>query len=214
VPDPRTLRAARCTDALVPGGAGRGGEPKIVGNMIRLLAFVLPLGVHSFAVAAALGAARPAGLAMRLRVSLIFVVFEAGMPLLGLAAGGGLARVIGTTADYLAGAAVIGVGAWMLASGDDEDRAGRMPGVHGLAMIALGISISMDELAIGFSLGLVRLPVVPVIVAIAVQALAASQLGLALGAVVGERFRERAEQAAALALIVLGGYLIAERALG
>jgi manganese efflux pump family protein len=182
--------------------------------MIRLLAFVLPLGVDTFAVAAALGAARPAGIAMRLRVSLLFVIFEAGMPLVGLAAGSGLARVIGTTADYLAGAAVIGVGVWMLASGgDDEDRAGRLSGVRGLAWIALGISISTDELAIGFSLGLVRLPVVPVIVAIAVQTLVASQLGLALGAVVGERFRERAEQVAALALIALGGYLIAERAL-
>ncbi len=48
--------------------------------MIRLLAFVLPLGVDTFAVAAALGAARPAGIAMRLRVSLLFVIFEAGMP--------------------------------------------------------------------------------------------------------------------------------------
>ena len=182
--------------------------------MIRLLAFVLPLGVDSFAVAAALGAARPAGMAMRLRISLIFVIFEAGMPLIGLAAGGGLARVIGTTADYLAGAAVIGVGVWMLAGrDDDEDKAERLSGTHGLAVIALGVSISMDELAIGFSLGLVRLPVVPVIVASGGQALVASQLGLALGAVVGERFRERAEQAAALALIALGGYLIAERAL-
>ena len=182
--------------------------------MLRLLAFVLPLGLDSFAVAAALGAARPVGMAMRLRISLIFVVFEAGMPLLGLAAGSGLARVIGTTADYLAGAAVIGVGIWMLVSGDnDEDVAGRMSGAHGLAVIALGVSISMDELAIGFSLGLTRLPVVPVIVAIAVLALVASQLGLALGAAVGEHFRERAEQVAALALIALGGYLIAERAL-
>ena len=182
--------------------------------MIRLLAFVLPLGLDSFAVAAALGAARPAGITMRLRISLIFVIFEAGMPLLGLAAGSGLARVIGATADYLAGAAVIGVGVWMLVSGDDdEDVAGRMAGAHGLAVIALGVSISMDELAIGFSLGLTRLPVVPVIVAIAVLALVASQLGFALGALVGERFRERAEQVAAIALIALGGYLIAERAL-
>jgi manganese efflux pump family protein len=182
--------------------------------MIRLLAFVLPLGLDSFAVAAALGAARPAGAAMRVRVSVIFVIFEAGMPLLGIAAGGGLARVIGATADYLAGAAVIGVGIWMLASRDgDEDVAGRVTSAHGLAILALGVSISMDELAIGFSLGLVRLPVVPVIVAIAVQALLASQLGLALGALVGGRFRERAEQVAAVALIVLGGYLIAQRAL-
>lgn len=182
--------------------------------MIRLLAFVLPLGLDSFAVAAALGAARPPGFGQRLRVSAIFVVFEAGMPLIGLAAGRGLARVIGNWAGYLAGAAVVGTGIWMLAGKDeDEAAAGRMASTHGPAIVALGISISMDEFAIGFTLGLVRLPVVPVIVAIAVLALVASQAGLALGAVVGERFRERAGQVAAAALILLGCYLIAERAL-
>jgi putative Mn2+ efflux pump MntP len=64
-----------------------------------LLAFVLPLGVDSFAVAAALGAAGVTRAAERLRVSVTFVVFGAGMPLIGLAAGGGLARVIGGVAD-------------------------------------------------------------------------------------------------------------------
>jgi len=182
--------------------------------MIRLLAFVLPLGLDSFAVAGARGAARPAGFGQRLRISAIFVVFEAGMPLIGLALGNGLARVIGDWAGYLAGAAVIATGIWMLAGRDQgEAAASRLASTHGFAIVALGISISMDELAIGFTLGLARLPVVPVIVAIAVLALVASQLGLALGAVVGEHFRERAEQVAALTLILLGCYLIAERAL-
>jgi putative Mn2+ efflux pump MntP len=181
--------------------------------MLRLLAFVLPLGVDSFAVAAALGAAGLTGARERLRVSLIFVVFEAGMPLIGLAAGAGIARAVGDVADYLAGAAVIGLGIYLLAAGGDGDEraAGRLAGTHGLAMLTLGISISLDELAIGFSLGLVRLPAVPVIIAIAVQALVASQLGLALGHRISKRFTERAEQLAAVVLILLGGYLIIER---
>ena len=183
--------------------------------MLRLLAFVLPLGVDSFAVAAALGAAGLSGARERLRVSLIFVVFEAGMPLVGLAVGAGIARAVGDVADYLAGAAVIVLGIYMLVAGDEgeEQKAGRLTSTHGVAILALGISISLDELAIGFSLGLVRLPVVPVIIAIAVQALLASQLGLALGHRISERFRERAERLAAVALILLGGYLITERLL-
>jgi manganese efflux pump family protein len=80
-------------------------------------------------------------------------------------------------------------------------------------VVALGVSISLDELAIGFGLGLARLPAVTVIIAIGVLALAASQLGLALGMLVGERFRERAEQIAGVALILLGCYLIAQRAI-
>ena len=79
--------------------------------------------------------------------------------------------------------------------------------------VALGLSISLDELAIGFSIGLVRLPVAAVIVAIAVQALVAAQLGLALGARIGERWRDRAGQVAGIALILLGVYLVTEQAL-
>lgn len=182
--------------------------------MLRLLAFVLPLGVDSFAVAAALGAAGVTGVRDRLRVSLIFVAFEAGMPLVGVAAGGGLARAVGSVADYLAGAAVLALGIVMLVTGYDAEntRAERITGSHGLALIGLGLSISMDELAIGFSLGLLRLAVVPVVVAIAILALLVSQLGLALGARISERFTERAELAAAVALIALGIYLIVARA--
>ena len=183
--------------------------------MGRLLAFVLPLGVDSFAVAAALGAAGLTSWAERLRISAIFVLFEAGMPLIGVAAGGGLARVIGSVADYVAAAAVAGLGIFMLVHDEDseEQQAGLLSSTHGLAILALSISISLDEFAIGFSLGLVRLPVAPVIIAIAIVALAASQLGLALGSRISERFRERAEKLAAIALILLGAYLLAARAL-
>lgn len=178
--------------------------------MLKLLAFVLPLGLDSFAVAAAIGAVQKATPWRRVRISLVFVIFEGGMPLIGLALGSALARGIGQVADYLAAAAVIGVGAWMLLAGeeDEEEKAGRLASSRGLALLALGISISLDELAIGFSIGLTHLPTVAVIVAIALQALVAAQLGLTVGAKVGERWRERAEQVAGIALILLGAYLI------
>jgi putative Mn2+ efflux pump MntP len=135
------------------------------------------------------------------------------MPLIGMGLGAALARGIGQVADYLAGAAVIAIGAWMLlaADKDEEDTASRLTTSHGLALIALGISISLDELAIGFTIGLTHLPVIAVVVAIALQAFTAAQLGLALGARIGERWRERAEQAAGIALILLGVYLITEQ---
>ena len=94
---------------------------------------------------------------------------------------------------------------------DDEEKAGRLTGSHGLALIALGISISLDELAVGFTIGLARVPLTAVIVAIAVQAFLAAQLGLALGARMGERWRERAEQIAGIGLILLGAYLVTEQ---
>lgn len=181
--------------------------------MLKLLAFVLPLGLDSFAVAAAIGAALATTAWQRLRISMIFVLFEGGMPLIGLGLGSALARGIGVVADYLSAAVVIGIGAWMLLSGGqgEDAKASRVATSRGLALIGLGISISMDELAIGFSLGLTGLPVTIVIAAIALQAFVAAQLGLAIGAKIAERWRERAERIAGIALIALGVYLVAEQ---
>ena len=181
--------------------------------MLKLLAFVLPLGIDSFAVAAAIGAAQATTAWQRLRISLLFVVFEGGMPLIGLGLGVALAHGIGQIAGYVAAAAVIGIGGWMLFAGDEgeEDKAARITTSRGLALVGLGISISLDELAIGFSIGLSSLPAIAVIVAIALQAFIAAQLGLAAGAKIAERWRERAERLAGIALILLGVYLVVEQ---
>lgn len=181
--------------------------------MLKLLAFVLPLGLDSFAVAAAIGARQVTTVRQRLRISLVFVIFEGGMPLIGLGLGTALARGIGHVATYVAAAAVIVIGAWMLLDGDkdEEEKANRLATSRGLALIALGISISLDELAIGFTIGLTHLPITAVIAAIALQAFLATQLGLAIGARIGERWRERAERVAGTALILLGAYLIADQ---
>lgn len=50
---------------------------------------MLPLGLDSFAVAAAMGASQALTVWQRLRISLVFVIFEDGMPLIGLGLGAG-----------------------------------------------------------------------------------------------------------------------------
>ena len=94
---------------------------------------------------------------------------------------------------------------------DEDDKASRRTSSHGLALIGLGVSISLDELAIGFTIGLAHLLITAVIIAIALQAFIAAQLGLAIGARIGERWRERAGQAAGIALTLLGIYLVASQ---
>jgi putative Mn2+ efflux pump MntP len=132
--------------------------------------------------------------------------------LIGLAIGAPVARAIGSTADYVAGGVLVAVGAWMVFADEDEDEADEKLATVGVwSALALGIGISLDELAIGFTLGLARLPVVPVIVAIAVQALIASQLGFLLGARISETWRERAERVAGIVLAALGVFLIIQR---
>jgi putative Mn2+ efflux pump MntP len=137
------------------------------------------------------------------------------MPLVGLALGAPLGHAIGDVADYVAIGILIAFGLYTLFSDEAEEEAkvSELSTSSGLAMIALGLSVSLDELAIGFTLGLLRVPVLPVLIAIAAQAFVMSQLGLRVGARLGERVREGAERLAGIALTAVGAFLLAEKLL-
>ena len=182
--------------------------------MLRVAALVLPLCLDTFAIAAAVGLNR-LPLAERLRLGAVFAVFEGGMPLVGLGVGLILADRLAGVADYVAAAILVLAGVLML-RGDEEREERRARGLltaRGLALLGLGLSVSMDELAIGFTMGLLRLPIALVVALIAAQAFAVSQLGLALGARVGERVREGAERLAGVVLIALAVALLAAHVL-
>ena len=182
--------------------------------MARVVALVLPLSLDTFAIAAALGMTRITGV-QRIRFGLLFAGFEGGMPVVGLLIGAGLGRVIGDWSEYVAIAALAGLGAYMLfARDDDDERVRALVRSRGVAVIGLGLSVSLDELAIGFSLGLLSVPIVPAIVLIAAQAFVVSQIGFALGGRVGEATREGAERLAGAVLIVIAGALLVARILG
>jgi putative Mn2+ efflux pump MntP len=182
----------------------------------KLIALVVPLGVDTFAVAAALGVIGIAP-SRRLRISALFTAFEGGMPLIGVALGAPLGRAIGQTADYVAIAVLLAFGLYTLLAHGEEQEEEKLAGLaqaRGPAMLLLGLSISLDELAIGFTLGLLRLPVGLVIALIAVQAFAVTQLGLRLGSRLSERLREAAERVAGLALAALGVALLVGKLIG
>jgi putative Mn2+ efflux pump MntP len=139
---------------------------------------------------------------------LLFAGFEAAMPLIGLGLGVPLGHAIGQAADFIAAGIVTALGVYLLVAEEDDERLIDMTRRGPLAAIALGVSISLDELAIGFSAGLLRLPVVPMVIVIAVQAFAVTQVGVRLGGSLGRRWREATERVAGIALIALGVILL------
>jgi putative Mn2+ efflux pump MntP len=186
-----------------------------MGNIVSLLLFVLPLSLDTFAIAAAVGASRPPGQA-RWRISAIFAIFEGGMPLVGLALGASLGHTVGSAADYLSGGLLVALGSYLWWA-DDEDaddevaKARRLANARGLALVGLALSISLDELAIGFSLGLGGGLAIPTTVTvIAIQTLVVSQLALSFGVRISEHVRERIERCTGPVLVILGSYLLAE----
>ena len=179
--------------------------------MLKLILLVIPLGLDTFAVSAALGAS--GARIGRWRLSLLFASFEMAMPLVGLLLGRGLGAVLGEAADYVAIGALALLGIWLIVDEDGEANvADRLSGARGaLPLFLLGLSISMDELAIGFTIGLLGLTIWLAIVLIGAQAVLVTQLGLRLGTRLSEALREGAERLAGVALLGLAAFLLVEK---
>ncbi|MEP6909934.1 MAG: manganese efflux pump [Actinomycetota bacterium] len=180
--------------------------------MLKLLLFVVPLGFDTFAVSAALGL-RGLPKRDRLKAALLMSSFEMAMPIVGLLLGHGVGNVIGGVADYVAAAALLALGVWMLVADEEDEgeKVGSLSGLGGVALIGLGISISLDELAMGFTIGLLHLSIILAVILIGAQAFVVAQLGLRLGARLGSGAREWAERLAGVALVGLGVLILVEK---
>ena len=136
------------------------------------------------------------------------------MPLIGLTVGRPLGNTIGDAGDYAAIVLLAALAIYALLPIGEHERVVTMAQRSGPAIIALGLSVSLDELAIGFALGLLRAPVLPVVTLIALQAFVASQIGLRIGTRLGADTGERAESVAGASLLAIAAALLVAKLFG
>ena len=138
------------------------------------------------------------------------------MPLIGIVIG----RVVGlwfeTPAAYLGGLILLVVGLHTVREARDRENEGQRFALDSLRGIILaGLGISMDEIAIGFPLGALRLPIGAVLGAIAIQTFLVTMGGILIGRKINQRLGKQTSQlagiAAGAAFLLLGSYLILER---
>lgn len=183
-----------------------------------MAAFILfaSLGLDTFAIALSLGLS---GLprAQWQRVGLTFACFEGLMPLVGLLVGRQVSTLIGAWAGYIAAGLLILVGVLAIKealSEKDDDDDDAMPAVEGRQLLLTGLSVSLDELAVGFSLGVLHVALGPTLAYIALQAFVITFAGLALGARLGRRLEDKAELVSGIVLTLLGIALMINQATG
>ncbi len=190
--------------------------------MLALLLLAAALGLSNLAAAIGIGVGGVDG-GTRVRIAVVFGLFEAGMPVLGLVLGHALAASLGQAARWLGGGVLIAFGAWGLVhawrapdggapdggapeggapdGGAPDGGAGRQPIGRQLAG---GLVLSGDNLAAGFALGAYHTGIVVAAVVFGVVSVAMSLAGLELGARIGAAAGERSELIACALLIVVG----------
>ena len=180
--------------------------------MLALLLLAVALGLDNLAAALGIGVGGVRG-ATRVRVAVVFGLFEAGMPVLGLLLGHGLADSLGLVARWLGGAVLIAFGAFGLIharrEAGQEQGTPSDPGEQerpwriGRMLIA-GLVLSGDNLAAGFALGAYHTSLVVAAAVFGVVSVVMSLVGLELGARIGAAAGERSELIACALLIVVG----------
>jgi manganese efflux pump family protein len=176
--------------------------------VIALLLVAVSLGLSNFAAAIGIGITG-VDARTRLRVGVVFGAFEAGMPVLGLLLGHGLAGVLGQATRWVGAGLLIATGVYGLIQQRRHDRQGtataRSPG----RLVITGLALSIDNLAVGFALGAYHVSFPLAAAIIGAVSITLSLIGLELGARLGARTGQRGEALGSLILIAVGAAIAA-----
>ena len=171
--------------------------------MLSLLLVSLSLGLDNFAASIGIGLSG-VDARVRLKTALAFGFFEALMPVLGLLAGHAVAGPLSRSGQYLGGALLILTGAYVLWPARRDTADAKPAGLPIGHLLALAFALSLDNLIVGFALGLYRVPLLTAAAVIAVVSVAMSLAGLEMGQRLGARFEDWSEELGGALLVLLG----------
>lgn len=182
-----------------------------------LTSFLLAIGLAMDACAVSLGAGatgRSAGRRAAFRLGFHFGLFQFLMPVIGWFVGHSIAPLIAAFDHWIAFGLLAVVGGRMIRSGldPDADTEPRDPS-KGWSLILLSIATSIDALAVGLSLAMIRVAIWQPAVIIGVVTAVMSVLGLWLGGRLGRAFGSRMEVAGGVLLLLVGLRILAEHLL-
>ena len=175
--------------------------------LMTIIVLILSLGLDTLIVSITLGMLETKG---RLKIAITFALAEAIMALIGLLLGQGLGHWLGRYTSIIGGLALLGVAIWMLFFEDDDEALEKVDQrtLSGRLLLLTALSISIDEIAVGFSIGIVGVPILVTSVIVGAQALLFSLLGLYFGQKLKPYVGEWAEKAAGIVIGLLGLWIL------
>ncbi len=175
--------------------------------MVALLLIALSLGLTNFAASIAIGVSG-VDRRVRLRIALSFAIFEAGMPIIGLALGHSLSHTLGSSAQVFGGLLLIATGAhtsYAALTQDVSDEAEAVKATAGLGrLLVLAAALSIDNLVVGFALGATHTNLILSVIVITAMSVGLSLVGLELGGRLGARIEHNSEILGGIILIAVG----------
>jgi putative Mn2+ efflux pump MntP len=184
-------------------------------NLVELgktLTVALAVGLDTFAISIGVGVAQLAPGAS-LRVGFAFALAEIMMQVIGYELGASAGQMLGRWAA-IAGFILLGIiGILMVRSALRAEGETDFDATTGTGLLMTALSISLDSLGVGVALPAAAIPLVPLLITVSITTTVFTLVGLAFGAILGERYERRAEAVAGTMLVLLACAFGAEQAL-
>jgi putative Mn2+ efflux pump MntP len=184
-------------------------------SFLTILIIAVGLGMDAFSVAIGVGAARERitpGPALRLSIS--FGAFQFFMPILGWLAGKSVVERISEYDHWLAFGLLLFVGVRMihesLAGGDGSGKRNGSDPTRGWTLLVLSVATSIDALAVGMTLALLRTPILYPSAVIGVVAFVMTLGGIRAGKALAALFGRKVELLGGVILIAIGIQILVE----
>jgi putative Mn2+ efflux pump MntP len=183
-------------------------------SFVFILGIAVALAMDCFAITLGLACgARGLTIRQAVRMAVYFGGFQFVMPVLGWLAGDRLLGVIERFDHWVAFGLLALIGGrmiWESFEMSEEEKACRPDQTQGRRLLILALATSIDALAVGLSLGVVRTGILYPAAVIGVMSFVLTVAGAKLGPVVGRLVGKRAELAGGLILIGIGVKILIE----
>jgi len=176
---------------------------------LNIVMIALALAMDAFAVSIATGVnLRKVNIRQRFRLSWHFGLFQALMPVLGWYSGSGVHELIQKYDHWVAAGLLFLVGfnmIWQYRAERKNIKLERDP-TRGFTLLVLSLSTSIDALAVGFSMSMLKISIVIPAIIIGLVALLATWVGLELGSrfSLNARISSLSKTIGGLLLIIIG----------
>lgn len=184
-------------------------------ELITIIVIGFGLAMDAFAVSIVSGSAyKQLKTSTAIRMALFFGGFQAIMPLVGSLAGIAIKERIGSTDHWIAFGLLVAVGGKMIYESFKlkSEQSGLDPS-NILVLLALSVATSIDALAVGITLSLLRLPIAVAVTIIGLITFCLSYAGVFIGKKFGHFFESKVEAIGGLILIAIGIKILAQHLL-
>lgn len=175
-------------------------------SLLELFILAVGLSMDAFAVSICKGLAmKKISIGKMAIVGLWFGFFQGLMPLIGYLLGSRFAEYVTKSAPWIGFILLVLIGGNMVKESFSKEEEKESDSLEVKEMLLLAIATSIDAFAVGVTFSLMKdLNIIAAISFIGICTFVISAAGVKFGAILGEKFKNKAEFAGGVVLIILG----------